>query len=100
MRVEIPGTGYYVGASQPETDDHSDNGHSHAQHCHESVATCSDVPFAGGATVAMLQAEVSVLHLQGLAYRSAMAESVALDAGGRRPDLQPPRLSAHAVINA
>lgn len=100
VRVEIPGTDYYVGASQPQIDSHSEDGHNHASHCHENMATCSDVPFTGGATVAMLQDEVSVLHLLGLAHPSPLTEAVAHDAGARQPDLQPPRMSALTVIDA
>lgn len=94
LRVEIPGTGYYVGAT-PAADAHSSEGHDHSKHCHENMATCSDVPFAGGATVALLQDQVSVLHLLGMAYRAPVAEAAAIDAGARRPDLQPPRLLAN-----
>lgn len=91
LRLDIPGTGYFVGAeATPEHADH-DDGHDHSQHCHDSVASCSDVPATAGATVAMLQSELLSLHLGGMLHRAWQAES-ALPAGGSSlPELQPPR---------
>ncbi len=97
LRVDIPGTGYFVGAESASQ--HPDI-HDHSQHCHDSVASCSDVPATAGATVAMLESELFSLHLGGMLYRTWHFDlDMPLD-GSPVPELQPPRVTSTISLSA
>lgn len=97
QEVSIPGTRYdlnvpFVGApAEPHAGD------SHAAHCHGDSAECSDAPFTGAATIALMTESVAMLTLGGLlvaigvaAWRPKLSLSLA-------PELQPPRWALSAA---
>ena len=56
ISVDIPGTNSYVVLvpGGGHDDAHEGTTHTHESHCHASVATCTDVPFAGASPFALL----------------------------------------------
>ena len=99
LHVDIPGTGLYVGLPAPAKPAHADEtGQSHENHCHESVASCSDQPITGISAFALLNETVVFLGVSAM-----LVAMVALTWQPRRavsliPELQPPRLSSFASI--
>lgn len=103
LQFDIPGTNLFVlvvpGETAPDAHTHDggtqpgDN-HSHEQHCHAGVASCSDIPFTGASPFALLNDSLAYLGACGaltvlavLFWRPVASASVS-------PDLRPPRLLA------
>lgn len=91
LQFDIPGTNSYLVVVPGEAHDDSHTGHSHEQHCHAGVATCTDIPFTGASPFALMHDAVfylgasAVLIFLGLnTWRPRKSMTIA-------PLLEPPR---------
>jgi len=103
LRMDIPGTSYYIGA--PTTEDapsphhhgpsKNDSGHQHEQHCHTNAATCADAAAVPVAPVAHLAEAVATLGAES-PWRRVPLEITSLTGWTAAPQFPPPRPTSPA----
>lgn len=91
LQFDIPGTNSYVVVVPGETHEDAHTEHTHEQHCHAGVATCTDVPFTGASPFALMHDSVIYLGASALlivlglnTWRPRQSTTIA-------PLLEPPR---------
>lgn len=99
LRLDIPGTDYYLGApttaSAAERHHHhgsseEQSGHDHEQHCHANAATCADAAAVPTAPVAHLADGLATLGAES-PWRKIAAEARSLTGWTSAPTSPPPR---------
>lgn len=95
LRLDIPGSDYYVGLPAERDLGHQHAGdESHSSHCHESVASCSDTRVTTGTTIAVLAAVVFALTLGGIRHRCRTLSKASPGEDFQGPEPRPPRMAA------
>lgn len=97
VRIDLPGTTYYLGTPASAQQHRHDGNDSHTNHCHESVATCSDTPIATGAVVALLASIVLALFLGGLRHGCGLLSATRPVENSTGPEPLPPRANRHSL---
>lgn len=99
LHVDIPGTNLYLGLPDVgESARGHQGGQSHENHCHESVASCSDQPITGISAFALLAESVALIGVAGALVAVAARWWQPRRPVSLLPELQPPRLPAFASI--
>lgn len=86
----IPGADSHAGHHHGDTPGEP-AGHDHSQHCHGRLATCSELPYTGSATVLVLGAALVALGLEFHRWRQPVGDEQFLRGTSVRPIAPPPR---------